>query len=139
MKNRSSLNSSQNSSSSGETKRKDREITWKFENTMIPKAPEKREGKVIDFLLEQRIKSHWKPENDVKKSYQSHNWNKELVGMEAKDKARFLSEQAKLIEEKAELIDEKYKHHPERAKAVEDTNEMLIDAIAAKIEILNAI
>ena len=59
--------------------------------------------------------------------------------MDAKEKAKYLSQQAKLIEEKAEQIDEKYKHHPERAKAVEDTNDMLIDAIAAKIEILNAI
>jgi len=49
--------------------------------------------------------------------------------METKEKAKFLSEQAKLIEEKAEAIDEKYKHHPERAKAVEDTNDMLIDAM----------
>lgn len=59
--------------------------------------------------------------------------------MEPKDKAKYLVEQAKLIEEKAEIIDETYKHHPERTKVVEDTNDMLIDAITAKIEILNAI
>jgi len=59
--------------------------------------------------------------------------------MDPNQKAKYLSEQAKLIEEKAELIDETFKHHPERTKVVEETNDMLIDAITAKIEILNAI
>lgn len=59
--------------------------------------------------------------------------------MQPTEKAKYLSEQAKLIEQKAEIIDETFKHHPERTKVVEETNDMLIDAITAKIEILNAI
>jgi hypothetical protein len=75
----------------------------------------------------------------VHHDYNHHQWDKEVEGMNAEEKGKYLIEQAHLLEDRVDAKDLQYRYREDRVKAIEDTNDMLIDAIKAKIAILDAI
>lgn len=118
-------------------------ITWKFNNSMKPPTKQPRQNNATDWLQQRRkkrVEGLTDPEAAEEKiSYRPHDWEKELIGMSEGQKATFLTAQAKAIEDQAEEIDKTYKLAPDRYAKSERTDEMLIDAINAKIAILDQI
>ena len=59
--------------------------------------------------------------------------------MDNKTKVKYLDEKAKVMTERALVTERQYKDQEEKIKRTEEASDMLIDAIQAKVAILDAI
>lgn len=111
---------------------------WK-ENEMAPKPKKKKEVVVTDYLLERRIKneeqSQYGGDETIKKK--PLEWKTLVEGMTIKDKTDFLLNKARLLEEKAHILDEQNKLIEFDSKLNEESDELLIEALKAKLQALD--
>ena len=129
---------SDNEGDSGSIQRK--KILWK-ENPLKPKPKPLKEGKIIDWLREQRIKHD--QERSLGGSVTSKpnkDWKKELERMDLHGKEKY-----DIVLDKARLFEEKAKRKQDligvtKGATIEDIvelNDMYVESIKAKLELLN--
>ncbi|OMJ95128.1 hypothetical protein SteCoe_1490 [Stentor coeruleus] len=124
-----------------EVKKNDKEFKpRKFkENPLVPKPPQKKEPKVVDFLEEQR---KLRQENEENREENDFDWEKDLEkDVSNREKAKILKKKAKMLEKQArkqELMLEAIS--PNNAKAIkqaENVNDLLLGSIKAKLAALD--
>lgn len=112
---------------------------WK-ENDLKPKIKPKLKPIVVDYLLEKRIiKEEKEGYEDGSKIYKQHKpieWKTLVEKMDAKDRVEFLREKAKIIEEKVMFKNELNKYENFDPAAQVEADEMLIDALKARMTAL---
>lgn len=117
-----------------------RNVIWP-ENTMKPKPREIREGKIVDWLKEQRIKHEEDRKNGHAPPIQkTKDWKKDYDKMDltGKDKYDMFIGKAKDFEEKAKRKQEII--GVTKGATIEDIielNDMYVESIKAKLELLN--
>ncbi|CDW82839.1 UNKNOWN [Stylonychia lemnae] len=119
-----------------------RVIKWP-DNPMVPKPKEKKEGKIIDWLREQRMKNQNDAQNSITISTQNHDWRKELSKLDnnGRDRYDMVLEKAKEMEVKAKRK-QQIINQAKGGGTVEDiiqVNDMYVESIKAKLELLNDI
>ena len=79
-----------------------KKVVWP-DNPLKPKPKEKKEGKIIDWLREQRVKHDYDMQNGMSPGTKNHDWKKELEKMDLTGKEKFdmYVGKAKEFEEKA--------------------------------------
>jgi hypothetical protein len=112
---------------------------WK-ENDLKPRIKPKLKPIVVDYLLEKRIiKEEKEGYEDGSKIYKKHKpieWKSLVEKMDAKDRVDFLREKAKIIEEKVMFKNELNKYDNFDPDAQVEADEMLIDALKARMTAL---
>eukprot|EP00347_Sterkiella_histriomuscorum_P020948 403335841 len=117
-----------------------RQVVW-AENTMKPKPKEKKEGKIVDWLREQRTKHDLDIQNGVSPQHNKTNdWKKELDKMQlhGKEKYDMFLGKAKDFEEKAKRKQQII--GTTKGATIEDIielNDMYVESIKAKLELLH--
>ena len=117
-----------------------RPIVW-HENTMKPKPREIREGKIVDWLKEQRIKNdEERKSGHISTIHKNKDWKKDYDKMDlsGKDKYDMFLGKAKDFEEKAKRKQEII--GVTKGATIEDIielNDMYVESIKAKLELLN--
>ena len=105
---------------------------------MIPKPKVKREGIVVDYLQEIRVKRE--ENNSKKKNTTAMDWDAiKDQNIDDKTKIELLKARTKLIEENAQRKEQFNKVNGNTVEDNVDINDMLIDAIEMKLSILDQI
>ena len=109
------------------------------ENPMLPKPPQKKEAKVVDFLEERR---KVRQEAEAEPEEPAADWEKDLdKDLPAEEKARMLKKKAKRLERQArkqELL--LAGANPSNAKTLQQSaslNELLLNSVKAKLALLD--
>mmetsp|Transcript_14326 Transcript_14326/g.12631 ORF Transcript_14326/g.12631 Transcript_14326/m.12631 type:complete len:182 (+) Transcript_14326:175-720(+) len=112
---------------------------WKkFHNPMIPKPKAKKEGYIVDYLQEARVKRD--VTNHRTKNSTALDWDAiKDQNIDDKTKIELLKARTKLIEENAERKEQMNKVNGNSVEDNVDINDMLIDAIEMKLSILDQI
>ena len=120
-------------------------INWrKFHNPMVPKEKPKKTGVVIDYLLQKRIKREEKDINlyedeNVTLKNPAEDWKSLLdKALDNKDFQGLMKQKARVIENNAEMT-RKTAIHTDDIDGEDKANDMLIDALQAKLSILDKI
>ena len=117
-----------------------RKLNWPTRPSVQKPPPEKRAAPSVDWLKEQRLKREEEAKQGMKQ--RAKDWERHLADQKLSEKERY-----ELIKEKAKAIEADAKRR-ERILAVKSTsnvddtvevNDMLIDAIKAKLSILDDI
>ena len=118
--------------------RKKKKVNWNMENPMIPKPQPKREGYLVDYLGHQRRK---RESSSVPRTH-AGDWKnvQSISGLNEAQKVYLIKEKARLIEDNAKRKEQMIKitGSPDIRDACE-VNDMLIDAIEAKLSLLEDI
>jgi hypothetical protein len=119
-------------------------VDWKkFKNPMIPVDKPKKKGYVVDYLAAKRNK-RWERENEDPEYEKQHrnpyfDWkaliDKELNGRDYQD---MLKEKARILESNA-IMKQKYAKIKDDVDEEEKASNMLIDALEAKLSILDRV
>lgn len=111
---------------------------WK-KNPLVPIKKKKiRYVEPEDYLLKKR-QAREKMEEDGQVQYEPHSWNKVVKDMTATEKARYLVEQSKKLEMDVEQKEQKMRNQlGTDKKAAKQCNDMLFDAISAKLALLDS-
>ena len=118
---------------------KGKAVVWP-ENPLKPKPKEKKEGKIVDWLREQRLKHDQDAKNGQSPQTKNADWKKDLEKMhlQGKEKYDMFLDKAKDFEEKAkrkQLI-----IGATKGATIEDIielNDMYVESIKAKLELLH--
>lgn len=112
---------------------------WK-PNELKPQSKAPKVAKVTDWLLERRKRKEqeeYDMEYDQKhRKSQEPQWKHDAKKLDNKDKADYLLEKAKQIEEKAKLKDKHNKIIENDARIDEECDNLLIDALKARLAVL---
>jgi hypothetical protein len=109
---------------------------WDFHNPMLPKPEVKRQPVKVDWLGERRIK---RGENNKDNLSTSQNWKQiaENDDLDDATKMQLLKERTRLLEENAGRKEQMSKVKGSTMESNVEVNEMLIDAIDAKLSLLD--
>jgi hypothetical protein len=120
-------------------------VNWKkFNNSMVPKPKLKRKGYVEDYLLKKRIRRQ-EEENDTfegePRKYQlSMNWQKvNPQDITDPDQIELIREKTRALEKESQMYEEKLRISGNDLKNPTEANDLLINAIEAKLSILQNI
>lgn len=109
---------------------------------MIPEKKKKVRYEVpVDYLLKKR-QMREKIEETEDRTYHQHDWDKIAKDMSPQEKAQFLVEQSKKLEldvEQKETMLRNVGQTTSDKKTAKVCNDMLFDAIQAKLEVLNSL
>ena len=118
-------------------------IKWP-DNPLKPKPAEKREGKIVDWLKEQRHKRSIDADYTAPTvSTKSYDWQKELEkkDLRGRDRYEIYLEKAKEFEEKAQRKQQLIMSQ-KGGGSINDiiqVNDMYVESIKAKLEVLNGL
>ena len=130
-----------NSEFNGEDSVMKKKIVWP-ENPLKPKPKEKKEGKIVDWLREQRLKHGQDTNTTTQSPKPNHDWKKDIEKMELQGREKY-----DVILDKAKEFEEKAKRKQQiigvsKGATIEDIielNDMYVESIKAKLELLNDI
>ena len=124
---------------------KRKKLLWNQKNTMRPPSVKKREPVELDYLKDIRVKRQERLAGSDLKEEDLPNRMHEWKGLQTNEqidnlsKAQLLREKARAIEENAQRREIYLRNAGDEAADGEQVNDMLIDAIQAKVAILDAI
>lgn len=119
-------------------------IDWKkFHNPMVPKPEPKKEGVIVDYLAIKRSKREDKIQElkDMGEKYRSPYYDWKALMDKAPDNVSYeemMKEKARAIEQTA-LMKERYGKVRDDLYEENEANDMLIDALEAKLSILDRV
>lgn len=147
---KSKVNLTEGDSGKGKSLKKSRhtastgKVDWKkFHNPMVPKEQPKRQGYMVDYLAQKRMRRQEKIQDlrDMGEKYNNpyYDW-KALIDKELDDKDyhELLKEKARVIESDA-MRKEQHAMVRDDLSEEQEANDMLIDALEAKLSILDRV